>query len=58
MIDGIDQEFTRVLTKKVNGWQFFAYNVNLESYFLSQLIEEDTVRKFTHSANLCYGMSL
>ena len=44
--------------KKVNGWQFFVHNVNLESYFLSQLIEEHMVRKFTHSANLCYCMSL
>ena len=26
--------------------------LNLESYFLSQLIEEHMVRKFTHSANL------
>ena len=58
LIDGIDQEFTRVLTKKVNGLQFFAHNVNLECYFLSQLIEEDMVRKFTQSANLCYCMSL
>ena len=31
--------------KKVNGWQFFIYNENLESCFLSQLIEEHMVRK-------------
>ena len=44
--------------KQVNGWQFFADNVNLESYFLTQFIEEHMVRKFTHSANLCYCVSL
>ena len=44
--------------KKVIGWQFILHNVNLESYFLSQLIEEHMVRKFTHSSNLCFCMSL
>ena len=44
--------------KKVNEWQFFVHNVNLESYFLSQFIEEHMARKFTHSTNLCYCVSL